>query len=163
MRSSKRNTGMDICWIGFDPGRDKCGVAVVRQGIEQGIEQGTVLHHEVVASQAAIALLLTLLDSYTIQGLIIGNQTTSKQWQARLRAELPPDVLIFPVDERNTTLEARDRYWQMYPPQGLQRLLPPGLRQPPRPVDDIVAILLVERYLTFANKPANKPKNDFAP
>ncbi|MGA1285815.1 MAG: resolvase, partial [Prochlorothrix sp.] len=27
------------------------------------------------------------------------------------------------------------------------RLIPQGLRQPPRPIDDIVAILLIERYL----------------
>jgi hypothetical protein len=35
----------------------------------------------------------------------------------------------------------------MYPPQGLTRLIPQGLRVPPRPIDDIVAILLIERYL----------------
>ncbi|MFN9955932.1 MAG: resolvase, partial [bacterium] len=40
-----------------------------------------------------------------------------------------------------------DRYWQMFPPTGLTKLLPKGLRQPPRPIDDIVAILLIERYL----------------
>jgi RNase H-fold protein (predicted Holliday junction resolvase) len=58
-----------------------------------------------------------------------------------------PDLQIVQVDERYSSLEARDRYWQMYPPQGLARLLPQGMRQPPRPIDDIVAILLVERYL----------------
>jgi len=31
-------------------------------------------------------------------------------------------------------------------PLGFFRLLPRGLRQPPRPVDDIVAILLIERW-----------------
>jgi hypothetical protein len=51
------------------------------------------------------------------------------------------------VDERYSSLQARDRYWQLFPPRGLVRLLPIGLREPPRPVDDIVAILLVERYL----------------
>ncbi|HBB34174.1 MAG TPA: resolvase, partial [Cyanobacteria bacterium UBA9273] len=46
----------------------------------------------------------------------------------------------------------RDRYWQMYPPKGLQRLIPKGMRQPPRPVDDIVAILLIERYLGVGSR-----------
>ncbi|MFM6310413.1 MAG: resolvase, partial [Dolichospermum sp.] len=46
-----------------------------------------------------------------------------------------------------STLEARDRYWQMYPPQGINKLLPKGMRQPPRAIDDIVAVLLIERYL----------------
>jgi hypothetical protein len=57
-------------------------------------------------------------------------------------------VAVITVNETNSTLEARDRYWIMYPPQGLQRLIPQGLRIPPRPVDDIVAIILIERYLS---------------
>ncbi len=77
----------------------------------------------------------------------MGNQTTAKQWQQQLKENLPSSVLIKMVDERNSSLEARDRYWQMYPPQGLQRLIPQGMRVPPRPVDDIVAIVLIERYL----------------
>jgi hypothetical protein len=52
------------------------------------------------------------------------------------------------VDERYTSLEARDRYWQMFPPKGITKLLPQGMRTPPRPIDDIVAILLIERYLS---------------
>jgi hypothetical protein len=34
----------------------------------------------------------------------------------------------------------------MFPPQGFNRLIPQGMRNPPRPVDDIVAIVLIERY-----------------
>jgi hypothetical protein len=36
----------------------------------------------------------------------------------------------------------------MYPPQGLTRLIPQGMLTPPRPIDDIVAIILIERYLS---------------
>jgi RNase H-fold protein (predicted Holliday junction resolvase) len=79
--------------------------------------------------------------------LVMGDQTTSKQWKKQLQEELPEQINIVLVDERNSTLEARDRYWEMYPPKGLTKLLPPGMRQPPRPIDDIVAILLIERYL----------------
>ncbi|MEM9980093.1 MAG: resolvase, partial [Cyanobacteria bacterium P01_D01_bin.2] len=45
------------------------------------------------------------------------------------------------------SLEARDRYWEMFPPKGLNRILPQSMRSIPRPIDDIVAILLIERYL----------------
>jgi hypothetical protein len=51
------------------------------------------------------------------------------------------------VDERYSSLEARDRFWQMYPPKGFYRLIPEGMRTPPRAIDDIVAIILIERYL----------------
>jgi RNase H-fold protein (predicted Holliday junction resolvase) len=77
----------------------------------------------------------------------MGNQTTAKQWFERLRQFLPPQMPLSLVDERNSTAEARERYWQLYPPKGLGRLVPLGLRTPPRPVDDIVAIVLIERHL----------------
>ena len=46
-----------------------------------------------------------------------------------------------------TTLQARKRYWDIYPPKGLWKLVPLSLRVPPIPYDDVVAIILVEQYL----------------
>lgn len=126
-------------WIGFDPGRDKCGLALM------DAPTGQVLEHRILASNEAIAELELLFQMRSPQLLVLGNQTTSQQWQQRL-AGIPAAPPIVLVDERNSTLQARDRYWQLYPPRGWRRLLPEGLRQPPRPVDDIVAILLLERY-----------------
>lgn len=126
-------------WIGFDPGRDKCGLALMEA------QTGQVLEHSILASSEAIAVLSEIFQTRSPQLLVLGNQTTSQQWQAQLSA-LPSAPPIALVDERNSTLEARDRYWQMYPVRGWRRLLPQGLRQPPRPVDDLVAILLLERY-----------------
>jgi RNase H-fold protein (predicted Holliday junction resolvase) len=127
-------------FLGFDPGRDKCGVAVVDR-------QGRIYEHRVVLAQESVTYLGLLLERYAIARLIMGNQTTSKSWQNKLEAVLPKEISIVLVDERNSSLEARDRYWQMYPPQGLKKLIPQGMRLPPVPIDDIVAILLIERYL----------------
>ncbi|MBH8560941.1 pre-16S rRNA-processing nuclease YqgF [Nostoc sp. CENA67] len=126
--------------LGFDPGKDKCGLAVM--GLDRQL-----YYHEVVPSQQAIATIETLRQKFPISLLVMGNQTTAKRWKQQLSVELTPALNIILVDERYTTLEARDRYWQMYPPKGLTKLLPQGMRQPPRPIDDIVAILLIERYL----------------
>jgi RNase H-fold protein (predicted Holliday junction resolvase) len=125
--------------LGFDPGRDKCGIAITPPNAPP-------LYHEIIPSAAAIAQLQTLLQTYPIAKIILGDQTSSKTWQKKFRDAFPM-LEIVTVDERNSSLEARDRYWQMYPPTGLMRLVPPGMRQPPRPIDDIVAILLIERYL----------------
>lgn len=125
--------------LGFDPGKDKCGIAVMD-------EDRQVLEHEVVASEQAIATLKAWSQQYGVSVLVMGNQTTSKAWEAKLKPEFAETVEIIKVDERYSTLEARDRYWQMYPPKGLTRLVPQGMRQPPRPIDDIVAIILIERY-----------------
>ncbi len=126
--------------LGFDPGRDKCGLAVMGR-------ERQLLYHQVVTSQEAIATMQQLCQQFAIETIVMGDQTTAKSWKQKISRDLPGSVAIVMVDERYSSLEARDRYWKMYPPKGLERLIPQGLRQPPRPVDDIVAILLIERYL----------------
>ncbi|MBE9035088.1 pre-16S rRNA-processing nuclease YqgF [aff. Roholtiella sp. LEGE 12411] len=126
--------------LGFDPGRDKCGLAVM--GLDRQL-----YYHQVVPAKEAIATIDTLRQKFPISLMVMGDQTTAKQWKQRMSQELAEPLNIILVDERYTTLEARDRYWQMYPPKGLTKLLPQSMRQPPRPIDDIVAILLIERYL----------------
>jgi len=126
--------------LGFDPGRDKCGVAIM--GVDRSL-----YYHEIVSAAEAIAKIKTLRQNYPISLLVMGDQTTAKGWKGDLQQQLSEPINIVLVDERYSTLEARDRYWQMFPPKGLTKLLPQGMRQPPRPIDDIVAILLIERYL----------------
>ena len=131
--------------LGFDPGRDKCGLAVMGSDLQ--------LHdHQVVVANSAITSILSLLQKFPIATLVMGDRTTSKQWQQQLKEVLPASISIFTVDEHNSTLEARDLYWQMYPPKGLTKLLPQGLREPPRPIDDLVAILLIKRHLKATNR-----------
>ncbi len=126
--------------IGFDPGRDKCGLAVVGR-------DRSICFHEVVPAAKTIAVIDTLQQQYEPEQLVMGNQTTAVQWRLQLEQHLAAPLPIAMVDERYSTLEARDRYWAMYPPKGLTRLIPQGMRDVPRPIDDIVAIILVERYL----------------
>ena len=114
-----------LLFLGFDPGKDKCGLAIVD-------EQRSIYWHQVVSTLQVLA-------------------TGSKAWQQKLQAILPPALAIILVDERYSSLEARSRYWELYPPHFWQKLIPLGLRQPPRPVDDIVAIVLVERFLAGFN------------
>lgn len=125
--------------LGLDPGRDKCGVAVINDRQE-------VIYHQVIDSDQAIADLTQLSQQYNLDLIVMGDGTTSKKWRQQIESDLTT-VPVVTVNETNSTLEARDRYWIMYPPKGLQRIVPQGLRVPPRPVDDIVAIILIERYL----------------
>ena len=126
--------------LGLDPGRDKCGLAIARKG--------AILHHQVVDSSSAIATIRDLFKKYDVDLIVMGDGTTSKDWCEKIKASSVENLSVVTVNEQNSTLEARDRYWLMYPPKGLQRIVPPGLRVPPCPVDDIVAILLIERYLS---------------
>lgn len=106
----------------------------------------SLYYHQVIAAEATVQAIEQLRLTFPVSLVVMGNQTSSEDWKQRLSQVADPLRLIL-VDERYSSLEARDRYWQMYPPTGLTRLLPQGLRQPPRPIDDIVAILLIERYL----------------
>jgi RNase H-fold protein (predicted Holliday junction resolvase) len=136
--SSAHDLGQPVV-LGFDPGRDKCGLAIM------GVDR-VLLYHQVVKAEDALAEIQTLRQAYPVSMVVMGDQTTAKLWRQRI-GELPNPPRVMSVDERYSTLQARDRYWQMYPPRGLTRLLPKGLRNPPRPIDDIVAMLLIERYL----------------
>jgi len=124
--------------LGFDPGRDKCGV-VLRSA------QGEWLVQRVVPAAEVLEVLSTLCQQYQPEVLVMGDQTTHKQWRQRLR-EVLPRVPVVTVDERYSTQEAQKKYWELYPAQGWRRFLPAGLRPLPRPVDDVAARILVERY-----------------
>lgn len=105
------------------------------------------LHYRaIVGADAILETIAVLQQQYPLSLLVMGDQTTAKEWHARLMGLKEPLRVVL-IDERYSSLEARDRYWKMYAPQGWQRLLPKGLRQPSQPLDDIVAMILIERYL----------------
>jgi len=131
--------------LGFDPGRDKCGLAVMGR-------DGQIYYHQVVNSTVVIATIAQLFAKYSPEILVMGDRTTAKTWRQKIIENLDRATAIIMVDEHNSTIEARDRYWQIYPPRGLSQLIPVGMRLPPRPVDDIVAIVLIERYLQANNQ-----------
>ena len=125
--------------LGFDPGRYKCGLAIVSL-------DRSLCYHEVVLAESVLEHIESLRQTYPISLIVMGDQTGAKIWKQELsRLNEGPNVIL--VDERHSSLEARDRYWEMFPPIGLNRLLPQSMRSIPRPIDDIVAILLIERYL----------------
>lgn len=121
---------------GLDPGRSKCGLVLA------DLAQAQILEAAILTPEASRAQ----LQAWQGQGLtrvVVGNGTGSGIWRGPLAA-LGLELEL--VDEHGTTLAARDRYWELYPASGWLRLLPAGLRLPPRDIDDVVAQLLVERH-----------------
>jgi RNase H-fold protein (predicted Holliday junction resolvase) len=126
-----------VVYLGFDPGKDKCGVAVVDA-------TGQALYWKVLAADVVLEQLPQIIANWAVPQIVMGDRTMARQWQQRLQTLGLPIAL---TDEHNSSMQARDLYWEMYPAQGLQRLVPQGMRLPPRPIDDLVAIILVRRYL----------------
>ncbi|GAB6099434.1 Holliday junction resolvase RuvX [Halanaerocella petrolearia] len=124
--------------IAVDPGKNKCGVAVVKEDL-------TVEYKEVVATNELKLRLKQLQTEYQIEELVLGDGTKSQELQQEV-IDIFKKINI--VNESHSTLEARDLYWQEQPPSGWRRLIPTSLQTPQQPIDDYVAIILANRYFT---------------
>ena len=122
--------------LAIDPGREKCGVAVLAS-------DGGVLVQRVVMTAELDATVGTLIRAYE-PNVIMGNGTTSADAKKRVEALGVPVTL---VDEYRTTDAAKCAYWKAHPPHGWRRLVPRGMLVPPVPVDDFVAVILAQRFL----------------
>jgi RNase H-fold protein (predicted Holliday junction resolvase) len=127
--------------LGIDPGTRKCGYAVLGTA---GCPTGAI---GIVETANLPALLADLIARYPIQKIALGSGTHAPPVAALLEASgLPVHI----VDERETTLRARIRYFADNPPRGWRRFIPRGMLLPPRPVDDYAALLIAERFVAAA-------------
>lgn len=123
----------------LDPGREKCGFAVLA-------EDGKVLMQRVIETARLEQEVRAAREEHGFAVLVEGNGTTSREARARLQKALP-DLCIEVVDEYRTTDLAKKAYWKAKPPRGWRRLLPVTMQVPPEPVDDFVAVILASRYI----------------
>ena len=123
--------------IAIDPGRSKCGL-VLADPAEVRVLAGTV-----VAADAVIDVIQRWQEQAPVQTLLLGNGTGSSYWHQKLSTFAPVQL----VEEHGSTLRARSRYWQIWPPQGWQRFLPRGLLYPPVPLDAVAALVIMEDHL----------------
>lgn len=124
--------------LAVDPGRKKCGLAVVGFGVG-------ILERTVVPCEEFSTALRALFEKYRPQVVLLGSSTGSKPIGAEIRQSLQVEPKL--VDEKHTTELAKLRYFQEYPPKGFWKLVPLGLRTPPTCYDDFAAVVMAERYL----------------
>lgn len=122
--------------LAVDPGRQKCGVAVVSA---DGVQARAI-----APPDALPGLLREWIRRHAVTEIVVGDRTgASPVVEAAMALGLP----VRRVDEAGTTLRARARYFADHPPRGWRRLLPLGLQTPPEPYDDYAAVLLAEARL----------------
>ncbi len=142
-------------YLGIDPGRDKTGLALVE-------ETGRILAVQVVRTRNfSDALLKFLYDRLQVnnpwglrkklQAVVMGDGTSSKEHRQWIEKALP-GFPLYVVDEKFSTEEARDLYWQLFPPKGWRSVIPLGLQTPPEPLDGYAAVVQVRRYLEQEKK-----------
>ncbi|HEY0868193.1 MAG TPA: hypothetical protein VGE01_12480 [Fimbriimonas sp.] len=127
----------------IDPGTQKCGMAIVQRVSE---EKAKLLWRSVAPTSMVVPKLHEAYAAAPYQMIIVGSGTHSKQVVSTIREHLP-SMGILVVDEKDTTYQARERYWEHNPRKGWRRILPATLQVPPGPVDDFVALILAERVL----------------
>lgn len=123
--------------IVIDPGKKKCGLILV------DLDKDIVLDGRVVDHLAVIDLIVYWKSKEHIQKIILGNGTTSMYWKMKVKEFFPVEL----VEERGTTLRARRRYWELWPPSLWLRCLPRGLIVPSVPLDAVAALVLLEDHL----------------
>lgn len=136
--------------LALDPGRAKCGIAVVEKACVAG-DRPRVLHREIAETARVVARVLPLVAQHGAQTLLVGNATGGASLARALREALP-EVPLRLVEEAFTSQRARRRFLQENQPRGLQRLIPAGLRTPPVPVDDYAALLLAEDFFAAVSE-----------
>ncbi|SHJ54026.1 RuvC family protein [Propionispora hippei] len=132
--------------VAVDPGREKCGVAVMSKA-DGALWQG------VIATEQLTEKIRHLAMQYGLTTLVLGDRTSSGKAKEALADLLIEDkkLEIVSVDEHHSTELARQYYWREHPPRGLKRLIPLTMQVPPVPVDDYVAVILAERYFAAGN------------
>ena len=121
----------------IDPGKEKCGLLLV------DIEEEIVLDGKVVYQFAVIDLITDWIAQGDLNGMLLGNGTTSAYWKKKFDAISQVEL----VEERGTTLRARTRFWELWPPGFFLSLVPKGLLIPPNPLDAVAALILLENHL----------------
>lgn len=128
--------------LAIDPGSSKCGVALVeREG-----EHLRVVARSIVPTEELGEAIEKALAERAFRMIIVGDGTRSQAVVAAIRERFP-SMGILVVDEKDTTLQARERYWEHHRRRGWRRIVPSTLQLPPEPFDDFVALILAERVL----------------
>ena len=123
--------------ISIDPGKCKCGL-VLADLQKKKVDQAIVLNTEFLPNYVK-----NLNGSENISKVIIGNGTTSRQNIEKLDF-IRNDLII--VEEKNTTLRAKKRYFEIFPTRGLKSFLPKEIFIMNKNLDALSALIILEDY-----------------
>ncbi len=126
-------------YISIDPGSKKCGLLLA------DIESGNVIEAGISSLSNFSGLVSSWNEDYQISKIIIGDGTNCSYIENELKRK---NIFNFDyVNEKGSTLRARFRYWEIWPPNYLIRWLPKEILFPPENLDAVVALVLLEDFL----------------
>ena len=128
-------------FISIDPGNQKCGLLLADMKSRNVIEAG-------ISSLNKFSDIVSLWnEEFQVYKILIGNGTNSKYIANELKQKNIYNLNY--VNERGSTLRARFRYWEIWPPNYFISWLPKETLFPPKNLDAIVALILAEDFLKY--------------
>ena len=96
--------------LGIDPGREKCGLAVVAED--------QVLVKEVVPRRELLPVVRKYTAAYNVDTMVVGDGTGSREFVAEIKGHLP-ELPVVVVDERHSQRrQGLDTGWTTGPRDG---------------------------------------------
>ena len=128
-------------YISIDPGNKKCGLLLA------DIKSGKVVESAITSLNKFYDLVSLWNENHQIIKIILGDGTNCKYVENQLKLNNLHNINY--VNERGSTLRARFRYWQIWPPNYFIRWIPKEMLFPPENLDSIVALILLEDFLNY--------------
>ena len=128
-------------FISIDPGNKKCGLLLA------DMKSGNVIEAGISSLNKFSEVISLWKQEYCICKIIIGNGTNCKYIENELKQKNIFNLVY--VNEKGSTLRARFRYWEIWPPNYFIRWLPKEILFPPKNLDAVVALILLEDFLKY--------------
>jgi len=121
----------------IDPGKSKCGL-VLAEISKRKVYEAIILKSELLANYVR-----NLIAGEDISQIIIGNGTKSREIREKLYF-FKKEIITF--EEKNTTYRAKERYFELFPINGLKFLIPREVFILNKNLDAISALIILEDY-----------------
>ena len=129
-------------FISIDPGNKKCGLLLA------DMKSGNVIEAGISSLNKFSDIVFLWNEKYYVSKIVIGDGTNCKYIENELKQKNIFNLTY--VNERGSTLRARFRYWEIWPPNYFIRWLPKEILFPPENLDAVVALILLEDYLKYS-------------
>ena len=126
--------------ISIDPGISKCGLIVADLDFKK------VCLAEVIKSGNLLTYLKKICQDKQQFQFIIGNGTSSSHYIKKL-SNFAPNLII--AEEKNSTYRAKQRYFEIFPSEGLKIFLPREIFILNKNLDALAALVILEDYYNF--------------
>jgi len=128
-------------FISIDPGNNKCGLLLADK------KSGNIIEAGIASLNRFSDIVSVWNEDYDVFKIVIGDGTNCKYIEDKLKQK---NIFNFNyVNEKGSTLRARFRYWEIWPPNYFIRWLPKEILFPPENLDAIVALILLEDFLKY--------------